>query len=270
MTMENFPTAGAGQPHEIHGSAPAAAPAESAAEKSAAEGFANEGPAIEGAAIKGPSIEGSAAEGPATDVRLRRAAQTVSWLLHPFAVPLYVLAVMLFADSYLSHLTGEVKTYLVWVVVLYAAVIPALSIGFLRTLGFLDDLSISTRRSRLLPLAIGIVCYMLCAITVSRLASAGAVRQFVLAAACCEAFALAVTPFWKVSLHLTAMGGVTAMFYLLNIAGMGHLFWALIASVLCSGLLASARLQLGAHTPLQVAVGFVGGFAVSTLAILYL
>lgn len=270
MTMENFPTAGAGHPHEIHDAAPAAAPAEFAAEKSAAEGFANEGPAIEGAAIKGPTIEGSAAEGPATDVRLRRAAQAVSWLLHPFAVPLYVLAVMLFADSYLSHLTGEVKTYLVWVVVLYAAVIPALSIGFLRTLGFLEDLSISTRRSRLLPLAIGIVCYMLCAITVSRLASAGAVRQFVLAAACCEAFALAVTPFWKVSLHLTAMGGVTAMFYLLNIAGMGHLFWALIASVLCSGLLASARLQLGAHTPLQVAVGFVGGFAVSTLAILYL
>lgn len=271
MTMENFPTAGAGQPHEIHDAAPAepAAAEKSAAEKFVAEGFANEGPAIEGAAIKGPAIEGSAA-GPATDVRLRRAAQAVSWLLHPFAVPLYVLAVMLFADSYLSHLTGEVKTYLVWVVVLYAAVIPALSIGFLRTLGFLDDLSISTRRSRLLPLAIGIVCYMLCAITVSRLASAGAVRQFVLAAACCEAFALAVTPFWKVSLHLTAMGGVTAMFYLLNIAGMGHLFWALIASVLCSGLLASARLQLGAHTPLQVAVGFVGGFAVSTLAILYL
>jgi len=204
------------------------------------------------------------------DKRLKRAAQTVSWLLHPFAVPLYVLAVMLFSDPYLSHLTREVKTYLVWVVMLYAAVIPALSIGFLRTVGILDDLSISTRRSRVLPLAIGIICYLLCAITVSRLATAGTVRQFVLAAACCEAFALAITPFWKISLHLISMGGVTALFFLLNIAGMGHLFWALIAAILCSGLLASARLQLGAHNPLQVAAGFFGGFTVALLAILYL
>ena len=82
--------------------------------------------------------------------------------------------------------------------------------------------------------------------------------------------ALLVTPFWKISLHLICMGGVTAMFTLLSVAGAGQHFWALVVSILLSGALASARLHLGSHNPWQVAAGYFSGLAVAMLAMIYL
>lgn len=199
-----------------------------------------------------------------------RLSRTVSWLLHPFVVPLYVIGFMLLADGYLSRLPANVKGYLAWVVLLYAAILPMLSIGFLRALGLLKNFGLHSQRSRVLPLLVGVISYFLCAITLSDVAAVAVVRKFVVAAACCELLALVVTPFWKISLHSICMGGVTAMFLLLNIAGAGQHFWALVVSVLLSGVLATARLHLGAHLPSQVAAGYFGGFFVAMVAIMYL
>ena len=199
-----------------------------------------------------------------------RLSRALSWVLHPFVVPLYVMAFMLLTDGFLSRLPVSVKNYLAWVVMLYAAIVPMLSIGFMRALGLLKDLGLHSQRSRLLPLFVGVVSYLLCAVTLSDVAVAMIVRKFVVAAACCEVLALVVTPFWKISLHLICMGGVTAMFTLLRVAGAGQHFWALVVSILLSGALASARLHLGSHNPWQVTAGYFGGLAVAMLAMIYL
>lgn len=199
-----------------------------------------------------------------------RLSRALSWLLHPFVVPLYVLGFMLLTDGFLSRLPASIKSYLAWIVVLYAAIVPMLSIAFMRGLGLLKNFGLHSQRSRLLPLLVGAVCYVLCAITLSDVAVATIIRKFVLAAACCEVLALIVTPFWKISLHLICMGGVTAVFTLLSVAGAGQHFWALVATILLSGALASARLHLGAHNPSQIAVGYFGGLVVAMLAMIYL
>ena len=199
-----------------------------------------------------------------------RLSRALSWLLHPFVVPLYVLGFMLLTDGFLSRLPASIKSYLAWIVVLYAAIVPMLSIAFMRGLGLLKNFGLHSQRSRLLPLLVGAISYVLCAITLSDVAVATIIRKFVLAAACCEVLALIVTPFWKISLHLICMGGVTAVFTLLSVAGAGQHFWALVATILLSGALASARLHLGAHSPSQIAVGYFGGLVVTMLAMIYL
>lgn len=199
-----------------------------------------------------------------------RLSRALSWLLHPFVVPLYVLGFMLLTDGFLSRLPASIKSYLAWIVVLYAAIVPMLSIAFMRGLGLLKNFGLHSQRSRLLPLLVGAISYVLCAITLSDVAVATIIRKFVLAAACCELLALIVTPFWKISLHLICMGGVTAVFTLLSVAGAGQHFWALVATILLSGALASARLHLGAHNPSQIAVGYFGGLVVAMLAMIYL
>ncbi|MBP3549584.1 MAG: hypothetical protein J6J56_05180 [Rikenellaceae bacterium] len=199
-----------------------------------------------------------------------RLSRALSWLLHPFVVPLYVLGFMLLTDGFLSRLPASIKSYLAWIVVLYAAIVPMLSIAFMRGLGLLKNFGLHSQQSRLLPLLVGAISYVLCAITLSDVAVATIIRKFVLAAACCEVLALIVTPFWKISLHLICMGGVTAVFTLLSVAGAGQHFWALVATILLSGALASARLHLGAHNPSQIAVGYFGGLVVAMLAIMYL
>lgn len=199
-----------------------------------------------------------------------RAAHGILWLLHPFFVPLYMMLVLLFTRTVFSHYAVAVKLYLVWVVVLFTLVLPALSLVVLRSLGKLTDYRIDRRRDRYLPLALGAVFYLLCAMTLAKVPSAFLLRRIMVAAAGCEMLCLLVTLRWKISLHLTGMGAVVALFSLLSIAGVGDLMGPLLVAVVGSGLLASSRLYLGCHNGLQILAGFCGGFAIMTLAILFL
>lgn len=193
----------------------------------------------------------------------------ISWGLHPFLLPIYMMAVLLTMTTF-AHYPSNVKFYLLWVVVLYAVIIPVLALGVLRSLGRISDYRVDDRRERMLPLLVGALCYILCAITIAKIPSAMFLRKFMVAAACCELLCLVVSLRWKISLHLTGMGAVVALLVVMNVVGVGNMVVPLMAAVLCAGALASARLYLGCHNGWQVLAGFCGGFAVSMLAVLFL
>ena len=199
----------------------------------------------------------------------RKIANTLSWVLHPFLLPVYLMAVLLTMTTF-AHYSTQVKFYLMWVVVLYAIVIPFLALGVLHSLGRISSFKVDNRRERWLPLAVGIVCYVLCAITFAKIPSAIFLRKFMVAAACCEAMCLVVSLWWKISLHLTGMGAVVALLVVMNIVGVGNMLIPLMVAILAAGALASARLYLGCHNGAQVLAGFCGGFVVAMLAVLFL
>ena len=193
----------------------------------------------------------------------------ISWGLHPFLLPIYMMAMLLTMTTF-AHYPSNVKFYLLWVVVLYAVIIPVLALGVLRSLGRISDYRVDDRRERMLPLLVGALCYILCAITIAKIPSAMFLRKFMVAAACCEILCLVVSLRWKISLHLTGMGAGVALLVVMNVVGVGNMMVPLMAAVLCAGALASARLYLGCHNGWQVLAGFCGGFAVSVLAVLFL
>ena len=194
----------------------------------------------------------------------------ISWVLHPFLLPdLYDgpaaddddLRPLLPEREVLSAVGGGA---------LCRSSSLLLSLGVLRSLGRISDYRVDDRRERMLPLLIGALCYILCAVTVAKIPSAVFLRKFMLAAACCELLCLGVSFYWKISLHLTGMGAVVALLVVMNVVGVGNMMVPLVAAVLCAGALASARLYLGCHNGRQVLAGFCGGFAVSVLAVLFL
>ena len=199
----------------------------------------------------------------------RKIANTLSWVLHPFLLPVYLMAVLLTMTTFALFSPG-VKFYFLWVVMLYAIIIPFLTLGILHSLGRISDFRIDNRRERLLPLLIGTVCYVLCALTFSKIPSAIFLRKFMLAAACCEAMCFVVSLRWKISLHLTGMGAIVALLVVMNIVGVGNMLLPLSVAILGAGALASARLYLGCHNPVQIFAGFFGGFGVAMLAVLFL
>ena len=91
----------------------------------------------------------------------------ISWVLHPFVLPVYMIVLLLTATTFALY-PANVKFYLLWVVVLYAVIIPVLALGVLRSLGRISDFRVDDRRERLLPLLVGTVCYVLCAVTISK------------------------------------------------------------------------------------------------------
>lgn len=198
----------------------------------------------------------------------RKISTGLSWALHPFLLPLYLIVVLLTLTVF-AHYPANVKYYLLWVIVLYTMIIPILALGVLRSLGRISDYRIDNRRERLIPLLVGAVCYLLCAVTIAKIPSAAFLRKFMIAAACCEAMCLVVSFYWKISLHLTAMGAAVALLVVMNVIGVGDMLVPLMVAILCAGALASARLYLGCHNGAQILAGFCGGFAVATLAVLF-
>ena len=183
----------------------------------------------------------------------KKLSNGISWVLHPFLLPLYLIVVLLTLTVF-AHYPANVKFYLLWVVVLYAMIIPLLALGVLRSLGRISDFKVDNRRERLLPLLVGAVCYVLCAITIAKIPSAIFLRKFMIAAACCEVLCFVVSFYWKISLHLTAMGAAVALLVVMNVAGVGNMMVPLMVAILCAGALASARLYLGCHNGQQLSL----------------
>lgn len=196
-------------------------------------------------------------------------AQALSWALHPFVLPIYLL-LLLFSQTAFATFTPLLQRYLIGSVVLYGVVLPVVLVVWLRMRGRLKDLRIAERSDRILPLMIGAVCYMLCAVTIGRIEAAAFLRKFVVAAACCELMCAIVSTRWKISLHLTGMGAAVALLVVMNLLALQQMFVPLLATIVAAGLLASARLYLGRHTPLQVAAGFFGGFLITLIALFFL
>lgn len=191
----------------------------------------------------------------------------VSTLLHPFLMPLFMVSLLLFGPTQLSLVAPSVKFYLLWVTVLYTILLPLLAIGILRHLGRVSSIHIDNRCERTWPLVIGIICYLLCAITVRRI-PVFLIYKLMLAGVYCELFCLGVTHYWKISLHLTTQGAITAILILLAYGCVGAIDTILYVVIVGSGLLASARLWLGCHNLLQIVAGYVCGFVLATLALL--
>ncbi len=200
---------------------------------------------------------------------LERTAHLLSLLLHPFFIPLYAVGLLLFAPTIYALLPLSTRLYLVGVVALYTLLLPALSLVLLRRRGWLSSYRIDQRRERILPLMIGTVCYLLCALTLLKVPVAQLLHRMMFGAALCQGLCLVVTLRWKISLHLTGLGGATSFFVLLSVAGAGDLLLPMVGVVLCSGLLSSARLYLGCHNGWQILAGYAGGFLMMSLAMLF-
>ena len=83
-----------------------------------------------------------------------RLAHGISWVLHPFLLPVYMIVLLLTATTF-ALFPANMKFYLLWVVLLYAVLIPLLALGVLRSLGRISSYRVDDRRERLLPLLVG-------------------------------------------------------------------------------------------------------------------
>ncbi len=196
-------------------------------------------------------------------------AAGLSGLMHPFLVPLYAVMILLFGQTYMALVPLRLKLFFLAVVGLNTLLIPALFILLLKGLRVLPDLSLRTRRERLLPMLVVAGCYLACIYMMKDVMAAFYIRRFLIAALGCVLLALVVTYFWQISLHMIASGGLLAMLVVANVSGFGRLVVPLLIALLFTGALASARLWLGKHNTLQVAMGFLGGFAVAFILLLF-
>lgn len=152
------------------------------------------------------------------------------------------------------HATGHVGAALGWglVVALFSSVLPMLFIIRGARAGRWDGHHVRDREHRTVPLLVGLGST---AVGVALLVWAGAPREVLaltLAMAATLVVCLAVTRFWKISLHAAVAGGAVAMVTLLY----GPWALALLAALAA---VCWSRVVLGDHTAAQVVVGALTG-----------
>lgn len=198
------------------------------------------------------------------------AAKALSVVLYPLFVPTY--GVGLFCYAYSVHVHALPIVWSVIAVVgtfVLTCILPVTAIWMLIRQGKVKDLEIADAGQRTMPyiyavLGFGFWSYLMIAILHAPLflglVAVGATVAIGLIAC--------INRWWKISAHLTGMGGLFGglMSYCLGIGALPG--WGMLGLWLCITLaLMYARVHLNAHTPAQVSAGWLLGIACTFLPV---
>ncbi|MEM6644932.1 MAG: hypothetical protein AAF730_01650 [Bacteroidota bacterium] len=208
------------------------------------------------------------------DRALNAAAHTLNYVVSPLLLPPVVLGVLML---YFQASPGQ-TWWVVGVAFVVLGILPLLYLLALIKDRRVRSIEIRDRRERFRPFIVGLGFYMLAvALLSTTMTTARTLVLAVLAGMILNAIiVLTITLWWKVSVHLTSLGGSVAVLGFLVTTDWttaenttGVLISALIG-VLLLPMLAWARVRVGAHTWAQTLAGAVLGLTMPWLLLLSL
>lgn len=190
-----------------------------------------------------------------------RLAHLFSAVFSPLLVPTYGIMAAIWL-SVLALVPSSAKWGVVIVTWLVTCLLPMLSIFALVRLGKVSDPGLNNRKERTIPYVVTAVCYLVCAIYLYKAHGPAWLWGFPTGGALAVAICLPVNFKWKISAHMTGMGGLVAVFFVMAMRGVAvyNLNWCITAAVIAAGLVGTSRVYLGRHTVMQVLAGTVVGF----------
>ncbi len=195
-------------------------------------------------------------------------AKTVSLLFHPMLMPLYGLLIIFYVPTILAYLPSTVKKLLILIVLINNVFVPLSLMPYLRYRNIITSWAISERKERLLPLIVTSVLYSVTAYIIYRFKIPGFVKSFLVVSAFLAISVTILNLWWKISIHAVGAGAITALLVILSIIMQADLMVFIVAAILISGLVMSARLFLDSHKPAEVWLGYFLGIAGSNLILL--
>jgi membrane-associated phospholipid phosphatase len=189
-------------------------------------------------------------------------SKILSFLFHPMLMPTLGLFFIFSAGTHLSYIPFEVKRLVYLIIFISSCLLPISLLPLFLQMKVIKSFRMETARERIFPVLTTGAFYFLGYFFLRRLNISPLIENFVLATLVAVLLAAGLSFFWKISLHAIAVGGITAA-----LAGMMFKYGVdliLLVSLMLviSGLTATARLYLNAHSPSQVYVGYATGFII--------
>ena len=194
--------------------------------------------------------------------------QLISILLHPMFMPLLAVHLTLLVLPSLAFTLSQNLLLIYGILVFSTMVLPLVSIFWLMRKGQVSSLEMSNHKERSLPLFKTVIWmsfgyYLL----QNLLLYTPILKAELLGAIIIILLAAIISKFWKISLHLLAIGGVVGVFIALQII-YGDFLYLIVLFILLSGLLGVARIKQKAHNYAQVYAGFIVGLSVELITLL--
>lgn len=169
---------------------------------------------------------------------------------------------MLFTVPESTSIPEEFKSRIFYLIVLSTLAIPMITIFGLRLSGTLKSVHMAELKDRAIPFSVTSIYYILTVYFLYQKKELDPILWQVLGVITLAIVGLTLVTFvWKMSAHLTGMGGLIALVLVLGLKfPTFQPLYPLLASLMLTGLVGTVRLFLEAHKPIEIYVGLLFGF----------
>jgi membrane-associated phospholipid phosphatase len=201
---------------------------------------------------------------------LRSLSMVVSGLFLPLFMPLLALWLTITYDPFMMFFLSPAKTQMTLIVVSLATIVfPLINLVLLKKAGVITSYNLDNRNERLAPAITTLIYFTLGYFLIKKGELPLVIYSMYLGGLASVFIAMLISLKWKISLHAIGISGVLGGIYgLFKIHEFVNIP-LMILLIICSGLVMMSRLELKAHTPAQVYVGFLVGFAIVYLSVVW-
>ena len=196
-------------------------------------------------------------------------AKLLSRLLHPIFIPTITLAIISTKFLNIIILSNQLNIIIIGTVI-FTLLFPLLSILYLLFTKRIKSLQIEEKEERILPILFTIIWMLIGYYFLGNILEyAPIVNSIYLGMIATLGITLLITKYWKISLHMAAIGGCFGVFLNLQYIYGGVINYVIFILIL-SGLLGYSRVILKAHNMRQIYSGFLLGVFMLVSFISYL
>ncbi len=189
-------------------------------------------------------------------------ANIISVIFHPVLMPSYLLLILFNSYTYYFLIPFELKKFIFILVFICSFLIPISMIPLFIRLKVITNAQMFNHSERIIPYSIGALSYLFAAYWLGRFNHSifDFIKIFMIASATLILLSAIISIKWKISSHLTGLGGLMSAIYFYGINFISDFSGILAAISIIAGITAYSRLKLKAHTTAQVYSGFLLGF----------
>ena len=196
-------------------------------------------------------------------------AKLLSRLLHPIFIPTITLSIISIKFVNIIILSNQLDIIIIGVI-LFTLLFPLLSILYLLYTNRIKSLQIEDRKERILPIIITIIWMLIGYYFLANILDyAPTIKTIYLGMIATLFTTLLITKYWKISLHMAAIGGCFGVFLAIQSIYGGVINYVILILML-SGLLGYSRAILKAHNMQQIYSGFCLGVFMMIVFVSYL
>lgn len=200
-------------------------------------------------------------------------ANTISILFHPLLMITYGM-IMVLLYTYLAIYPASMKLIIIGGSFVCTTVIPGLFILLLKFSGSVSDLELTNKNERVLPYLTMIFSILVYIFFIRRMQVPFWLISLMIGAAIALFLAMLVNFYWKISVHGVGIGGLIGAVMGIARIHMVNASWLFILLIIAAGLVATSRIVLKKHTPMQmyagICLGFICTFVASLFSYIYL
>ncbi len=198
-------------------------------------------------------------------------AKAISFIFHPLLITTYSFIILFSLHTFFSLVIPPLAKWMILgIVFVITFLFPALLILVLWKRGLISELNMNKREDRIIPFIMTAIFFSLAYYLLKQLHISPIYNYFMIGTTFSIIIALIINYFWKISIHMIAMGGMLGAFLALSFVLIINIPMLIILIIFISGLVGFARLKLNVHSPAQVYIGFLTGMTIMFLLFIFI